>query len=198
MKMTRIEKKFVNSKRHAQKNVELIERLFRHLDLTEMTRVLEIGCGVGVVSAHLNGKYEMTVTGIDLDSEQIGMAKKYIKEHEELKFFKADATKLSFDDHEFDMVLSMFVIHHVSDWDRALGEVNRVIRSNGYFVFHDIACSRFATRVLGRLFKRFGGAIYTIDDIIQFLARNDFEVVYREKPKGTIMKEYSIVFRKKS
>lgn len=197
MKMIKIEKIFVNSKRHAEKNIELIERLFRYIDLKKIIKVLEIGCGVGVVSAHLNNKYGMTVIGIDLDPEQVDIAKKYIKEHEKLRFFEADVRKLPFDNNKFDLVLSIFVIHHVSDWGRVLGEVNRIIKSNGYFIFYDIAFSRFTTRIFRPLFKRFGGAIYTIDDIIQFLVKNNFEVIFREQAKGMFMKEHSVIFRKK-
>ena len=54
MKMSNVEKKFVNSKRHAQKNLELIRRLFNNVDLSKRNKVLEIGCGVGIISAHLS------------------------------------------------------------------------------------------------------------------------------------------------
>jgi len=109
MKMIKIEKRVVNSKRHAQKNLELVERLFNRIDLRNTIQVLEIGCGVGIVSAHLTNRYNMNVVGIDLDSEQIAIAKMYNKENEHLKFIEADSTKLPFGDHEFDMVLSIYV-----------------------------------------------------------------------------------------
>ena len=50
MKMGKLEKKFVNSKRHAQTNIELIERLFDRIDLQNITNVLEIGCGAGITA----------------------------------------------------------------------------------------------------------------------------------------------------
>ena len=196
MKMIKIEKMVVNSKRHAQKNLELIERLFNRIDLRNTIQVLEIGCGIGIVSAHLTNRYNMNVVGIDLDSEQIAIAKMYNKENEHLKFIEADSTKLPFGEHEFDMVLSIYVLHHTGNWKKTLEEINRVLKQNSYFIFYDIACSRFTTRIFRRLFKSFGGDIYTIDDIIHYLRRNNFRIIHTEKPKGVIMKNYSIIFRK--
>lgn len=203
MKMTKIEKKFVNSKRHAQKNIELVEQLFRRVDLSKKNKVLEIGCGVGVVSAHLNIKYQMDVIGTDLDPEQIEIAKKYNKENEKLKFFEADATKLPFENNKFEIVLLLWVMHHINDWDRTLFEINRVLKTKGFFIFADLAYSRMFVRVgnfansnrfFRRIVKNYG--IYTIDDIIYFLKNINFEIIYKEKPKGVISKNYNIVFQK--
>ena len=193
--MSKIEKRFVNSKRHAQKNLELIERLFNRIDLSNITTVLEIGCGVGIVSAHLANRYNMNVIGVDLDPEQIAMARMYNKENEHLKFIEADATKLPFGDHEFDMALSIYVLHHMGNWEKPLEEINRVLKRNGYFIFYDLACSKFTARIFGPLMKKY--AFYTIDDISHCLRRNNFNIVHTEKPKGVIMKNHSIVFRKK-
>lgn len=194
MKMSKIEKRFVNSKRHAQKNIELVERLFNRIDLRNTTRVLEIGCGVGIVSAHLTNRYNMNVIGIDLDSEQIAIAKMYNNENEHLKFIEADSTKLPFGDQEFDMVLSLYVLHHIGNWEKTLEEINRVLKQRGYFIFYDLAYSKFTTRIFNPIVKNYG--VYTIDDIIHCLRINNFEIIYTEEPKGLIMKNYSMVFRK--
>jgi ubiquinone/menaquinone biosynthesis C-methylase UbiE len=194
MKMSKIEKRFVNSKRHAQKNLELVERLFNRIDLRNTTRVLEIGCGVGIVSAHLTNRYNMNVVGIDLDSEQIAIAKMYNNENEHLKFIEADSTKLPFGDQEFDMALSLYVLHHIGSWEKALEEINRVVKQNGYFIFCDLAYSKFTTRIFNSIVKNYG--VYTIDDVSHCLRMNNFKIIYTEEPKGIIMKNYSTVFRK--
>ena len=196
MKMGRLEKKFINSKRHAQKNIELIERLFEHIEFQNIKRVLEIGCGVGVTAAHLHNKYNMSVIGTDLDRKQIMLAKNHHKESKRLKFMELDATALPFENQEFDMVLSMFVLHHIGSWDKTLTEISRVLKLNGYFIFYDLAYSRFTTRLLKRIVKKYG--VYTIHDIITILKSNNIESVYKEKPHGVTMKNYAVVFQKKS
>ena len=96
MKMSELEKKFVNSRRHAQRNLKLLGPLLDQIDLDYVTTVLEIGCGAGIVAATLKEKYNMNVTGTDVDLEQIEIAKKYHQENESLRFFEADATRLPF------------------------------------------------------------------------------------------------------
>jgi len=194
MKISKIEKRFVNSKRHTQKNLELVERLFNRIDLHNITRVLEIRCGTGIVSAHLTNRHNMNVVGIDLDSNQITIAKKYNNESEHLKFIEADSTKLPFENQEFDMVLSLYVMHHIGNWEKTLEEINRVLKPNGYFLFYDLAYSGFITRIFRPIAKNYG--VYTINDISHCLKINNFKIIYTEEPKGIIMKNYSIVLRK--
>ena len=196
MKMGKLERKFVNSKRHAQKNIELIEQLFKHIDLKNISNVLEIGCGVGITAAHLYNKYNMNVVGTDVDPKQIMFAKKHQKESKRLKFMELDATILPFENQEFDMVISMFVLHHIGSWDKTLTEISRVLKPNGYFIFYDLAYSRFTTRLFKRIVKRYG--VYTIHDIITILKSNNIESVYKGKLHGAMMKHYAAVFQKKS
>ena len=197
MKMGKLEKKFVNSKRHAQQNIEVIERLFEHINLDNISNLLEIGCGAGITAAHLHNKYNMSVIGTDVDPEQIMLAKKHHKECKRLKFIESDATTLPFENQEFGMVVSLFVLHHIGcSWDKALTEINRVLKPGGYFILYDVAFSRFTTRILRRHVKKFG--VYTIDDVITVLKSNKIESVYKEKPHGAIWKHYAVVFQKKS
>ena len=196
MKMGRLEKKFVNSKRHAQKNIELIEQLFKHIDLENISNVLEIGCGVGITAVHLHNKYNMSVIGTDVDPEQVMLAKKHHKESKRLKFIESDATTLPFENQEFDIVVSFFVLHHIGSWDKTLTEISRVLKPNGYFIFYDLTYSRFTTRLFKRIAKKYG--VYTIGDIITALKSNKIESVYKEKPHGAIWKHYAMMFQKKS
>ena len=138
----------------------------------------------------------MSVMGTDVDPEQIMLAKNHHKESKQLKFMELDATTLPFENQELDMVLSMFVLHHIGSWDKTLTEINRVLKLNGYFIFYDLAYSRFTTRLLKRIVKKYG--VYTIYDIISFLKDNNIESVYKEKPHGVMMKHYAVVFQKKS
>jgi len=106
MKMMKLEKIFVNPSARAR-NIKVIERLFSQIDLSKVKKVLEVGCGIGVLSSYLAEKYQWEVTGIDLDLEQIDRAKNDHRENKYLKFLEADVTKLPFGDNEFDLVLSV-------------------------------------------------------------------------------------------
>ncbi len=42
MKMSKLEKKFVNTRKHAQGNIRVIERLFKNLDLRNIKDVFDV------------------------------------------------------------------------------------------------------------------------------------------------------------
>jgi len=195
MKLGKMEKRAMISQKHAEHGIEHVERLLRHVSLKENQNYLEVGCGNGHVCKHLARKYHLKVTGTDVDPEMIQFAKENIDDIPHIRFLEMDATKMSFEDNEFDIVLSFGVMHHIGDWEGALGEVSRVLKLQGYLIFGDFAYSRFTTRIFRPIVKNYG--VYTIDDLIHYLRRNNFEIIHREEPKkGVIMKYHSIVFQK--
>jgi len=195
MKMSRIEKLFVNSKRHAKGNIKLLDRLFASLDLSTTKRVLEIGCGAGIVADHLSKTYRMNITGTDVDPEQIEVANRYYGDNEHLQFMQGDATQLPFENEAFDMVVSLKVMHHISDWEKAFEEVSRVLKPKGYFVLADLVFPKILTRILRPVVKKYG--VYTIGDIISTCSKNDLCILRKEKPsKVVVMKHLNILFQK--
>ena len=47
----KIEKWFVNSEKHARSNIKILEHLLNYIELGSISRVLEIGCETGSLSA---------------------------------------------------------------------------------------------------------------------------------------------------
>jgi len=194
MKMGKFEKTFVNSKRHAKGNIRVIEQLFPYLDLKGIQTVLEIGCGVGMLCDHLSQVYDMNVVGIDVDPEQIKIAKKHYSNNHKLSFSVKTATSLPFDNSTFDMILSFKVIHHISDWESVLNEVSRVLRPKGIFVFSDFSYAPFCKKILKPFGKNY--VLYTIDDIVRYLDGLDMQVIHQNKSMPFIFLRYDIIFEK--
>jgi demethylmenaquinone methyltransferase/2-methoxy-6-polyprenyl-1,4-benzoquinol methylase len=194
MKMTRLEKKFVNASKHGERNLEILHHLFSHFDSSTVGKVLEIGCGIGAVAAYLSNKLGMQVIASDADPEQVQLAKSHYGEHEKLRFYQADATDLPFKNAEFELVLSLNVFHHIADWGCALSEVSRVLKPKGYFVFHDLAYSKLAVTIFRPIVKNYG--LYTIREIIEGSRVRGFTMVYRGEPSGIVLAEQSIVFQR--
>jgi len=136
----------------------------------------------------------LNVTGTDVDPEMVQFARENIDDIPRIRFLEMDATKMPFEDNEFDIVLSFGVMHHIGNWEKALEEISRVLKPQGFLIFGDLAYSRFTTRIFKPIAKNYG--VYTIDDITRCLGRNGFEIVHKEEPRGIIMKYYSLVFRK--
>ena len=93
--------------------------------------VLEVGCGLGFDLLQF-AKNGAKVTGVDLASNAIDLAKKYFA----LNNFKADlyvgnAEKLDFQDDHFDIVYSFGVLHHTPNTQVAVNNIHRVLKPGG-------------------------------------------------------------------
>ncbi|MBI5305973.1 class I SAM-dependent methyltransferase [Candidatus Wolfebacteria bacterium] len=93
--------------------------------------VLEIGVGNGSNAQLLAGNAK-SFTGIDITDYAI----KSVKKRFEIfnlpgRIIKMDAEKLDFPNNSFDFVWSWGVIHHSSNTEKILKEIQRVLRQNG-------------------------------------------------------------------
>ena len=193
--MSQVEKKFVNSKKHGERNIQLFEHLKNKLDISSINNVLEIGCGVGILATHFSEKYNMNVIGIDVDPEQIKLAKEHQKEKENRQFKVADASNLEFSENQqFDLAVSTFVLHHIPNWDEVLSEIERVLKPKGYYIFHDITYPKTLTKIFRPIAKKYG--VYTAQEISEFLSEKGFTIIHQETQKHAIFKMYTTIFQK--
>lgn len=194
-KMGKTEKWFMNRPEHNLKAAIKAERLLKYVNVKGDQKFLEVGCGNGAACKHIAKKYSLHVTGIDVDPEQIQDAIEGIEEIQNIQFFEGDSTNLKFSDNEYNIVYSSGVLHHIGNWKKALGEIDRVLKPKGYYIFSDLAYSRFTARLFKNIAKNYG--FYTVDDVIDFLKNHNFEILHQEKPHGIILKHHDVVFRKK-
>jgi len=92
--------------------------------------ILDIGCGfgefVGIVFDN------MVEVGIDINKKDLVKAASG-KSYKNL--ILADARKLPFDDGSFDCVVSISTLEHIKKVDKAIEEVERVLKKGGIFIF---------------------------------------------------------------
>jgi len=193
-KMGRTEKWFMNRPKHNLKAANKIERLLQYVDFKEKQKFLEVGCGNGAACKHIAEKYNLNVTGMDVDPEQIKNAIRDIEKIQNIQFFEGDSTNLEFSDNEYDIVYSSGVLHHINNWKKVLEEINRVLKPKGHYIFSDLAYSSFTARFFKNIAKNLG--IYTIEDIINFMKDHNFEILHQEKNEALFLKTHSVIFRK--
>jgi ubiquinone/menaquinone biosynthesis C-methylase UbiE len=194
MAMTRFEKLFVNRERKGKRNIDKVRPRLEQLDIENLHDVLELGCGIGSVSAYLSEIYQMNVVGTDFDPAQVDIARSNYPENYRLQFRVEDASNLSFEDGSFDLVLSQNVFHHIPAWDVAVYEVSRVLRQGGYFIWLDLVFPRFVVTLFQPLVKNYG--MYTDDEIEKVFVKNGFSLQYAEKLAHGPFTHHHVVLQK--
>jgi ubiquinone/menaquinone biosynthesis C-methylase UbiE len=92
--------------------------------------IADIGCGIGNDTINLT-KSGAKIIGIDHDQSFIEIAKKHQLNNLHLEFICSQADNIPFTDHTFDKVRFDRVFQHITDYDKVLKEVSRILKPNG-------------------------------------------------------------------
>lgn len=118
-------------------SVQLYHHVASAVDLTGKD-VLEVGSGRGGGAAYIQRYLKpRSMTGIDFSANTVNFCQA-THSVEGLKFMVGDAESLPFDDQSFDVVINVESSHTYGSMETFLGEVARVLRPKGYFLFADI------------------------------------------------------------
>jgi len=118
----------------------------------------------------------MTAIASDYDSTVLPLARAYIERHApttSVRFCCANAKAFPFPDRTFDMVLALYVLHHVAGYRAALRDIRRVMKLGGRLVFIDVVRARLLPR-LRELVPRDG--LPSKQELTQFLLEADFRI----------------------
>ncbi|MFX0022573.1 MAG: class I SAM-dependent methyltransferase, partial [Candidatus Hermodarchaeota archaeon] len=111
---------------NTQSNLEFLKKtsLLKH-----PKKILEIGAGSGYLVNYLKikGYY---VIGCETNEDYIDFA----KNHFGLNLVKVSDSILPFDNSFFDIVISFDVFEHISNSDKHLQEIKRVLKPGGYYL----------------------------------------------------------------
>ncbi|HSP21808.1 MAG TPA: class I SAM-dependent methyltransferase [Planococcus sp. (in: firmicutes)] len=113
--------------------------------------ILDLGCGDGSFGLELLGSGAASYTGIEGSREMALLATSATAQlggkirTEDLELFQADGP-------QFDLIVSRFVIHYLSDIMHLFKEINKALMPGGKFVFtvqHPLTTSSFASKAQG-------------------------------------------------
>jgi SAM-dependent methyltransferase len=96
----------------------ILEDFVTHYDLVK-ARALEVGCGSGILQDSVP-----QYVGMDLSFS----ARRFFRK----PFVQGSATAIPFEDGTFDAAWSIWVLEHVPNPEKALQEIRRVVKDNGY------------------------------------------------------------------
>ena len=112
------------------------------LELTQITRVIEIGCGTGVVSRRLAAApaFRGAILATDMSPYLIEIARQHAKAEgvaERIAFEVCSATDLRAKDSDCDLVIAHTLLSHAADPVAILAESARVLRPDGQLLIFD-------------------------------------------------------------
>jgi ubiquinone/menaquinone biosynthesis C-methylase UbiE len=135
------------------KETEINNLVLSLLEIKDFQRILDLGCGTGVLSAKIAEKLSADAgglsMGIDAAGKMIEGARKK-RGSRICRFEVAAAENLPFDDESFDSVVSTMFFHHIQlDLkEKAFSEAFRVMRPGGRLIVADM---HIPTTFLGAL-----------------------------------------------
>lgn len=104
----------------------------QHFGAQERPSLLDVGCGVGRLHPHLQGRFDR-ITGCDVSEKSVIRAR---RDNGFASYDTSSAEHLPYPDGEFDIALTVCVMHHVPpvNWVAFLEEMRRVVRAGGLAV----------------------------------------------------------------
>lgn len=131
------------------------------------TKILDIGCGISTILHYIKGEK----TGLDPLAEEY---KELYEYPSDINVIKGFGENIPFADEYFDAVISTNNLDHVTDPQKTVNEINRVLRTGGFFI---LTVEFFETNVERDLAHPFS---FTIKDIHDLLAAK-FDVIFEKE-----------------
>lgn len=100
--------------------------------LPENGRALDVGCGTGDMSGLIRkASLNAQIVGLDLSPNMLAIAEEKYKKDPRMSFVQADASRLPFEDAEFDTAIISFALRNTTDYKKVLSEMIRVVKPGG-------------------------------------------------------------------
>jgi SAM-dependent methyltransferase len=132
----------------------------------------DIGCGPGVFMRYMSARARYLIA-IDVDRESLERTRARHQDLRNVGFATASLPTLPFTDKYLDTVLFLEVLEHITDDRAALGEIYRILRSDGTLVISVPVPPGEVDEDLAWGHKREG---YQLHEITSILANAGFEV----------------------
>lgn len=113
-----------------------MEQLKNYFSEFEVNSILDVGAGSGDFIAVLKNVFpKAKITGVDPDDDFLQEAKKRFTD---CSFMKMNGEHLEFADNSFDLASISMALHHLPDIQKALIEMQRVVKPGGWIVVNEL------------------------------------------------------------
>lgn len=139
-------KEFFDSKasswdERSKSNLDYLKNMILSSGLKEGEDVLDVACGTGIITGILSSITKTKVTGLDLSTEMIKIAKDKYKSNDQIEFFANDF--LTYNDSLKDSIYMFNAYPHFQDLNALKDALYRNLKVGGRFViFSDLSLEK--------------------------------------------------------
>ncbi|WP_297422985.1 methyltransferase domain-containing protein [Clostridium sp.] len=137
-------------------NIDFDKWCFNQINFSINANVLELGCGTGKLwfknKDHIDNTLNITLS--DFSKSMMKIAKNRLKDvQHNFKYEEINAENIPYNDETFDIIIAQHMIYFIPDIEKALAEIQRVLKPSG--VFYVTANSSESMKELNRLAENF-------------------------------------------
>lgn len=106
----------------------------KYLELKPYQKVLDAGCGYGIVACYLAQKYKTSVVGIDLNEYEIQKARERaqnLRLSERVRFEVMDYSENNFSSNSFDSIFTLETLSHAANLKKTLKHFIKILKPQG-------------------------------------------------------------------
>ena len=115
--------------RELVEGIDADELTFELIAAAVPARMLEVGCGMGELSDRVGRDLGVSVTAVDFSERMVELTRA-----RGVDVRLADVQALPFEDRSFDLLVANWVLYHLPDVDRGIGELARVLTPDGTLI----------------------------------------------------------------
>lgn len=109
-----------------------LEDVIARLDISPGKRLLDLGCGVGMISEYISDVTGASALGLDYAPEAVKAAlDRTVQKRDRLDFIQGDMNDLHLEPGSFDAVLSLDTLYWAVDLEATVAKLAKTVRSGG-------------------------------------------------------------------
>ena len=117
-------------------DMKQLEKLLKTLSLNNASKVLDIGCGNGVITEYIANETGASVTGVDFADKAIARATERIKNNKtKIRFINADIDFLDIPGNSFDTIICIDSVGKGENISNTIKKIKTLISKNGQLAF---------------------------------------------------------------
>ncbi|MDD5454943.1 MAG: methyltransferase domain-containing protein [Candidatus Ratteibacteria bacterium] len=120
---------------------KLLETVVKESKVKRGDKVLDIGCGTGLLTLKFLQKAACSVTAIDNSKDMLMLFKDKIKKlhlKDKITYKFEDAASIRFAKNSFDIVASTVTLHHLKNKYPTIKKIREILKPGGRFILGDI------------------------------------------------------------